>query len=80
MGKSHLDCTDMCMHVCKTLLSILIKWNGKGIQWKYVVHLYTQDNDRGRVNPGLRKVPKLKYEYVHITSFSKMRVYLAAQA
>ena len=28
---------------------------------------------------GLRLVPKLKYEHVHLTTFSKMRVDLAAQ-
>ena len=28
---------------------------------------------------GLRKLPKLKYEHLHLTSFSKMRVDLAAQ-
>ena len=28
---------------------------------------------------GLRLVPKLKYEHVHLTNFSKMRVDLAAQ-
>ena len=31
------------------------------------------------VAPGLLMVPKLKYEHVHLTSFSKMRVDLAVQ-
>ena len=44
-----------------------------------MVDLYAQDNDRGRVHPGLRKVPKLNCEHIHLTSFSKMRVDLAAQ-
>ena len=30
-------------------------------------------------SPGLSIVPKLKYELIHLTSFSKMRVDLAAQ-
>jgi hypothetical protein len=29
--------------------------------------------------PGLSLLPKLKYEHVHLTAFSKMRVDLAAQ-
>ena len=29
--------------------------------------------------PGLSLMPKIKYEHVHLTSFSKMRVDLAAQ-
>ena len=45
-----------------------------------MVDLYVQDNDRGRVHPGLRKVPKLKYaKHIDLTSFSKMRADLAAQ-
>jgi len=30
-------------------------------------------------NVGLRLLPKLKYEHIHLTAFSKMRVDLAAQ-
>ncbi|KAL5481247.1 hypothetical protein EMCRGX_G021377 [Ephydatia muelleri] len=71
-------------HLIKTVRNCFSKqllWcTGKGIQWKYVVDLYVQDNDRGRVHPGLRKVPKLKYaKHIDLTSFSKMRADLAAQ-
>ena len=31
------------------------------------------------VTPGLFLVPKLKFEHIHLTSYSKMRVDLAAQ-
>ena len=34
--------------------------------------------DKGR-GTGLAMVPKLKYEHLHLTSFSKMRVDLAVQ-
>ena len=35
--------------------------------------------DTGKEAVGLRLVPKLKFEHVHLNSFSKMRVDLAAQ-
>ena len=49
---------------------------GKEISWQHLMILYEQDHGRGS---GLALVPKLKYEHVHLTSFSKMRVDLAAQ-
>ncbi len=44
--------------------------------WSHLVSLY--DHDRGKAT-GLAMVPKLKYELIHLTSFSKIRVDLAAQ-
>ena len=42
------------------------------------MELYT--NNRAQVeDTGLALVPRLKYEHVHLTSYSKMRVDLAAQ-
>ena len=38
--------------------------------------LYNEDTKSGM---GLRMLPKLKFEHIHLTSFSKMRVDLAAQ-
>ncbi len=38
--------------------------------------LYEEDR---RAGLGLRVLPKLKYEHLHLTSFSKMLVDLAAQ-
>lgn len=40
------------------------------------MQLYDIDKGKGS---GLAMVPKLKYEHIHLTSFSKMRVDLAAQ-
>ena len=51
--------------------------NGKEILWSHLVDLYY--NNRSKSNPGLALIPKLKYEHVNLTSFSKMRVDLAAQ-
>ena len=36
-------------------------------------------NDDSSAGMGLRMVPKLKYEHLHISSFSAMQVDLAAQ-
>ena len=48
------------------------------MDWRYVVQLYEQ-NARSAVNQGICFVPKIKYEHVHLTNFSKMHVDLAAQ-
>ena len=41
--------------------------------------LYRNDKGADREAPGLAMVPILKYEHLHLTSFSRMRVDLAAQ-
>ena len=41
--------------------------------------LYYKDAGADRECPGLNLAPKLKREHVYLTSFSKMRVDLAAQ-
>ena len=41
--------------------------------------IYRNGVGADRVAPGLSLVPKLKYEHIYLTSFSKMRVDLAAQ-
>lgn len=51
------------------------------VQWKAhlmgpLKNLYLEDTVAGY---GIRRVPKLKYEHIHLTSFSKMRVDIAAQ-
>eukprot|EP00731_Ephydatia_muelleri_P009301 Em0004g1639a len=49
---------------------------GKNIWWNHLKKFYDEDSNAGM---GLRMVPKLKYEHLHINSFSAMRVDLAAQ-
>ena len=41
--------------------------------------LYERDSGAVREAPGLSLVPKLKWEHIHLTSFSKMRVDFAVQ-
>ena len=45
---------------------------------RHLMELYT--NNRAQADDaGLALVPRLKYEHVHLTSYSQMRVDLAAQ-
>ena len=50
--------------------------NRHSISWSHIVELYMESK---RNVQSLTLVPKLKYEHVFLTSFSKMRVDLAAQ-
>ena len=59
-----------------TYIILYMQCNGREIRWEHIVQLCR--GDVGKVS-GLALVPKLKYEHVHLTSFSKMRVDLAAQ-
>ena len=45
------------------------------MKWSHLEDLYK--NNRGET--GLVMIPKLKYEHIYLTKFSKMRVDLAAQ-
>ena len=55
--------------VCLFICSVMVK--------SHLEELYEKDTDASR--KGIRLVPKLKYEHVHLTSFSKIRVDLASQ-
>ena len=46
------------------------------ILWEHLKRLYDADK---ALHTGIRLVPKLKYEHLNLTAFSKMRVDLAAQ-
>lgn len=48
--------------------------NGKEISWQHLVRVYEATD-----TPGLILLPRVKYEHIHLTSYSKMRVELAAQ-
>ena len=50
------------------------------MDWKFVVELYKRNAGMLTDTPGLSIVPKIKYEHIYLTSFSRMRVDLAAQA
>lgn len=59
--------------------SASLQCNGKEILWKHLQDLYHRDSGAQRSGGGLSLVPKLKYEHIYLTSFSKIRVDLAAQ-
>ena len=50
--------------------------NNYTLSWQHLVDLY--EGDAGKCS-GLTLLPKLKFEHINLTSFSKMRVDLAAQ-
>ena len=60
------------VYICSVMEAI-----STGILW--FVQLYMRNAGAQTNTPGLSLVPKLKYEHVFLTSFSKMRVDLAAQ-
>ena len=65
-----------CMHCCYV---VLLQCNGYSIDWQLVVELYYRNAGAQTTTPGLSLVPKLTYEHIKLTSFSKMRVDLAVQ-
>ena len=62
-----------------TLQCFCLQNNGKPISWKHLQDLYARGSGAFKEAPGLSVVPKLRYEHISLTSFSKMRVDLAAQ-
>ena len=67
------------IHACMQVFCSISQCNGSSIDWNFVVQLYKRNTGAHTNTPGLSLVPKLKYEHVYLTSFSKMRVDLAAQ-
>ena len=59
----------------KNIVYIHLQNNGKEIKWTHLWSLYYKN----RSDTGLSLLSKLKYEHIHLNSFSKMRVDLAAQ-
>ena len=59
-----------------TVLYFLQK-SGQSISWKAIEHLYLTETDT--TTPGVRLCYKLTRDHVWLTSFTRMRVYLAAQ-
>jgi hypothetical protein len=60
-------------------MTLYVQCNGKSISWQHLIDLYKAGTGADRPSPGLSLVHKLKYEHVYLSSFSKMRVDLAAQ-
>ena len=57
----------------------VLQINGLDISWQHLVDLYQRHHQVDLTTPGLSILHKLKWEYIQLTSFSKMRVDLAAQ-
>ena len=53
--------------------------NGQNINWQFLIKLYETNAGRNTETPGLSMAHKLKYEHLHLTSFTKLRVDLAVQ-
>ena len=53
--------------------------NGKYIEWKQIWDLYEKLSEMAIHSRGLSIAPKLKYEHVKLTPYSRTRVDLAAQ-
>lgn len=53
--------------------------NGQFIEWKHLQQLYEKLMRMAAQSKGLSLVPKLKEEHISLTSYSWMRVDLAAQ-
>lgn len=71
-------------HYCVLLKVVLVcfyfmQCNGQHIDWQFLIQLYKANTGRDTDSPGLSILHKLKYEHLHLTSFSKMRVDLAVQ-
>ena len=61
-------------------LLFVLQCQGKEMKWSHIADLYHSSNGAETNSPGTPCfVHKLKYEHIPLTSFSKMRVDLAAQ-
>ena len=60
----------------KSTFIVKFQCKGKNIWWNHLKKFYDEDSNAGM---GLQMVPKLKFEHLHINSFSAMRVDFAAQ-
>ena len=59
------------------ICSIYIQKKGQEISWKWIESLYLKETST--MTPGVRLCFKLTRDHVWLNSFTRMRVYLAAQ-
>jgi len=52
---------------------------GKEIKWDHLTTLYKRDNYVNKIATGDSILPKINYEHVHLTNFSKIRINLATR-
>ena len=53
--------------------------NGKEMEWRHIQDLYEKVTNTAIASNGISLLPKLKQEHINLTSYSRMRVDLAAQ-
>jgi hypothetical protein len=60
-------------------LHMYMQNNGKEMEWCHIQDLYEKITNTAIASNGISLVPKLKQEHTSLTSYSRMRVDLAAQ-
>lgn len=53
--------------------------NTKELSWRHIEKVYEASRALSAASHGLNLIPKVGYEHIHLTSYSKMRVDLAAE-
>ena len=73
-GEALLSMAYLCLY-CNTPFYV----RGNSISWKHLQQLYDAKSAMSTISSGLYLIQKLKQEHINLTSFSWMRVDLAAQ-
>lgn len=67
------------INVCMPTFAHNVQNNGKVMEWCHIQELYHKITSTAISSNGITLVPKLKQEHISLTSYSRMRVDLAAQ-
>ena len=67
------------MYLCIIIIDNYFQINGQSITWQHIHDLVDKVSSTAVASHGLSLIPKLKQEHVKLTSYSRMRVDLAAQ-
>jgi len=62
--------------LCPSFFNFCLQCNGKRIDWQHLVDIYEQETFS---EVSMRLVPKLTFEHIKLTLYSKIIVDLAAQ-
>lgn len=79
MGTLCIILSVICITLHSCVCVCIMQIRGQDISWQHLTRLYERHCTVKHSAPGLSILPKLKYEHIHLTSYSKMRVDLAAQ-
>lgn len=86
MHVAMLPILNCCCIVCIVLMivymhgcCVFMQKDGQYIEWEQMCALVEKQTSMASASHGISLIPKLKLEHVKLTSFSKMRVDLAAQ-